>query len=358
MLCLSPHSTAKAAAGSPDDPVATTVSIDVRVVNVVATVRDKHGKIVSDLRKGDFTLEEDGHAVPVQYFSRETALPLTLGLLVDTSLSQTTVLDQEKSASKVFLQQMLRPEDVAFVLHFDREVELLQDLTSSKEKLEAALNELQTPSLHRGDDSPRSGGDPDSRDESGQGRSRGMHRSGTTLYDAIYLAANELMKKQQGRKALIVLSDGVDRGSKETLESAIEAAQRADIVVYSILFKGQEEFGNHHGFSRPSIGGPMGGPMGGGRRHGGGPRYPEEPRPDGKKILERVSKQTGGRMFEASKKEPVDQIYSAIEEELRNQYSLGFTPAKADSLGYHKLVLKTSEKDASVQARDGFYLTE
>jgi VWFA-related protein len=354
-LCLAQRAVANA-----DKPAdATTLSVDVKVVNLLATVRDKHGKIVSNLNKSDFTLEEDGHPAAIQYFSRETDLPLTLGLLVDTSLSQRTVLDQEKSASKAFLAQMLRDKDAAFVIHFDREVELLQDLTSSREKLESALNELQTPSLYQTTDSP--GSDPDSRDETGEGRRRGMHRGGgTELYDAIFLASDELMKKQRGRKAVIILSDGVDRGSKESLESAIEAAQRADTVVYAILFKGEQQFGEHHGgFGYPSRGGGMGGPMGGGGgRRGGGQRYPQEERPDGKKILERISKETGGRLFEVSKKQPVDQIYSSIEEELRNQYSLGFTPAKTDSLGYHKLVLKTNQKDAAVQTRDGFYLTQ
>jgi VWFA-related protein len=186
-----------------------------------------------------------------------------------------------------------------------------------------------------------------------------MRRGGTTLYDAIYLACDELMKKQQGRKALVVLSDGVDRGSKETLESAVEAAQRADTVVYAVLFKGEEDFGEHRGFGGPRIGGPYGGPMGGpygGGRRGGGGRYPQEQRPDGKKVLEQITRQTGGRLFELTKKQPLGQIYASIQEELRNQYNLGFTPPKNDAAGYHKLVLKAKGKDSEVQARDGFYL--
>jgi VWFA-related protein len=182
-----------------------------------------------------------------------------------------------------------------------------------------------------------------------------MHGSGTTLYDAIYLASDEVMKKQQGRKALIVLSDGVDRGSKESLESAIEEAQRADTIVYSVLFKGEDDSGNRGGFSFPGMGG--GGPMGGGGRRGGGRREPEEQRPDGKKILERLSKETGGRLFEVSKKQPIDAIYSSIEEDLRNQYNLGFTPGKAET-GYHKIMLKTNQRDTVVQSRDGFYLEQ
>jgi VWFA-related protein len=150
------------------------------------------------------------------------------------------------------------------------------------------------------------------------------------------------MSKQQGRKALIILSDGVDHGSKETLAEAIETAQRADTVVYSILFSDEEAY--HH-FDAHGMG-----PYGG---HGG--RSPAQERPDGKKILEQISKQTGGRLFEVSKKEPVEKIYADIEEELRNQYGLGYTPEKNQASGYHKIHLSTHNKDLKVQARDGYY---
>jgi VWFA-related protein len=332
-----------------------TVSVDVKVVNVLATVRDKHGKLLPNLSKDDFALEEDGRLVNIQYFSRDTDLPLTVGLLVDTSLSQRTVLEQEKNASKTFLDQMIREKDAAFVLHFDREVELLQDLTSSKEKLAEALEQLQTQAMRRRNE-PAGSGDSGDPDDTGPNERRGMRRGGTTLYDAIYLASDELMQKQKGRKAVVVLSDGVDRGSKEGLEGAIEAAQKADTIVYSIFFKGEEEFHERRGgFGYPGRGG-MDGPMGGPTRGGGG-RYPQEEHVDGKKILERISKETGGRMFEVSKKESVADIYGSIEEELRNQYNLGFTPDKARSSGYHKLALRTKQKDAAVQARDGYYLS-
>jgi len=350
-------STAGSESSANTETNAPTVSVDVKVVNVMATVRDKHGKILPDLTRNDFTLQEDSHPVNVQYFSKDSNLPLILGLLVDTSMSQRSVIDQEKSASGTFLDRVLRDKDSAFLIHFDKEVELLQDLTSSRQKLESAIESLQTRSLRDEDNNSRAGGPGSDDDDSRrQGRSRGMHRGGTTLYDAIYLASDELMKKQKGRKALVIVSDGVDRGSKETLESAIESAQRADTLVYSVYFKGEENFGEHRGgFSYPG----MGGPMGGGGRRGGGRREPEEQRPDGKKILERISKETGGRMFEASsKKEALDKIYATIEEELRNQYSLGFTPDKADSLGYHKLQLTTKQKDDHIQARDGFYLEQ
>lgn len=334
------------------------MSVNVKVVNVLATVRDKHGKIIPDLTKNDFTLQEDSHPVTIQYFSKETNLPLTLGLLVDTSMSQREVIDQEKAASKAFLDQVVRDKDSAFLIHFDREVELLQDLTSSHQKLDSAIESVQIRSLRDEDNTSRTNGPGPDDNSQGRGRGRGMHRGGTTLYDAVYLASDELMKKQQGRKALVILSDGVDRGSKESLESAVEAAQRADTLVYCVYFKGQEGVGEHRGgFGYPGMGGPMGGPMGGGRRRGGAGPYPQEERVDGKKILARISKETGGRMFEASsKKDALEKIYASIEEELRNQYSLGFTPAKDDSSGYHKLQLTTKQKDDQIQARLGFYL--
>jgi len=158
------------------------------------------------------------------------------------------------------------------------------------------------------------------------------------------------MKKQQGRKALIILSDGVDRGSKLALEQAIEAAQKSDTVIYSVLFKDDDSYDQGGGFGR--------GPFGGGMGRRGGSRFPQESRPDGKKVLERISKETGGRMFEVSKKQPIDKIYQSIAEELRNQYNLGYTPDKPDSDGsYHKIALKTKHKDLVVQARTGYYAT-
>ena len=292
------------------------INVTVKVVKVLATVRDKHHQIVSNLGKDDFLLEEDGRLQTITYFTRDTDLPLTLGLLVDTSESQRRVLDQERAASHNFLDDMLRENDQAFVIHFDREVELLQGLTSSQEKLANALQLL---------DATRPGG--------------------TLLYDAVFLASDEVIKKQQGRKALIVLSDGVDNVSKETLEDAIMTAQRADTVVYSILFADEQSYQN-----------PFGGFGGRGMgRHGGMGRFPQEQRPDGRGVLERISKQTGGRLFEVSKKEPIDQIFSTIEEELRNQYSLGYTPASDVRFGYHKIHLATKQKDMTVQTRAGYY---
>ncbi|MFN7997914.1 MAG: VWA domain-containing protein [Bryobacteraceae bacterium] len=356
-------------------------STDVKVVNLFATVRDKEGHIVSNLSKEDFTLQEDGRPQVIRYFSRESDLPLTLGLLVDTSLSQRQVIEQERTASYTFLEHVLREDkDHAFVLHFDREVELLQDLTASRQKLEKALQELEVAKPQSGQNGGNSGGGqsggggggypgggypgggypgggigfPGGRrrypgggypgggypggGQRGDGRLR--QRAGTTLYDAVLLASDDLMKKQAGRKALLVLSDGVDHGSKVPISEAIEAAQRSDSLVYSIYFTGNE-------------GGRFGGP-GMGRR-GGMPRSGEE-RPDGKKVLQRISKETGGGYFEVSKKEPIDKIYERIQEELRNQYSLGYTSDQPESEGaFRHIALTANKKGMIVQTREGYY---
>jgi len=313
----------------------TTFSTDVKVVNVLVTVRDKHGQIIANLNKDDFTLEEDERPQAIRYFSRETNLPLTLGLLIDTSMSQRRVLGAERSASDRFLDQVLREDkDMAFVIHFDREVELLRDLTSSRKDLQAALSQLEMPSGGRGGGYPLG--------------SRGRRGGGTMLYDAVLLASDELMKKQHGRKALIVLSDGVDTGSKVSLARAVESAQRADTLVYAILFADEQAYGR---------GGMGGGPRMGRRGpYGGGGRRPPQSRPDGKKILEQMAKETGGAFFEVSKKQPIEHIYERIQEELRNQYSLGYTPERPDAgPGFRKIRVTAKPKGLVVQAREGYY---
>src|SRR5271154_2261164 len=197
-----------------------TISVNVKLVSMFATVRDKHGALIRNLTKDDFVLQQDGHPQGITYFAPDSDLPLTLGLLVDTSGSQRRVLDQERDASHAFIDHLLREDkDKAFVIHFDREVELLQDLTSSRQKLEASLDQLGRPQFSQAGSGGSSGSDPGSDSSGGGGRGSpgGGGGGGTLLYDAVYLASDELMKKQQGRKAIVVLTDGVDRGSKETL---------------------------------------------------------------------------------------------------------------------------------------------
>ncbi len=335
-----------------------TLSVDVNVVTLPVTVRDKKGKIVTNLTKDDFVLEEDGKPQSIRYFNQETNLPLTVGLLVDTSMSERDNLDKERAASRTFLDQMItRPTDRAFVIHFDRDVELLQDLTADHGKLEKAVGEIDTqPAV---ENTPTS--------DQGSGAPR-RHGAGTLLYDAIFLACDEVMKKQTGRKAIVVLTDGEDRGSQETLNSAIESAQRSETIVYAIYYGGHEDhdrgFDNRgqddDPYDRGGYPGRRGGYPGGGYPGGypGGGRYPRQQQqngPNGKKILQRISQESGGRFFEVTKKDTVDDIYASIAEELRTQFVLGYTPPKDQSSGYHSIHLTTKNKDQAVQTRAGYF---
>jgi VWFA-related protein len=327
-----------------DDQEAT-FTADVKVVSVLATVRDKQGKIVNYLGKDDFVLAEDERPQVIKYFARETDLPLTLGLLVDTSTSQRRVLGEERDASYRFLDKVLRADkDLTFVIHFDHDTELLQDLTASRPALQRALDKLELPDDARAQmrGSGGGGGYP-----SGGG---GGRRAGTTLYDAIYLASDDMMKKQQGRKAVILLTDGVDNGSKTYLNEAIAAAQKSDTLVYSILFSDEE------GYGQQVMQSPMGGFGRGGMRRGGMNRPPVQQHPDGKKILKQISKETGGSFFEVSKKTPIDEIYDRIQEELRNQYNIGYTSDKTDSAsGFRTIKVTTKQSGMVVTAREGYY---
>jgi VWFA-related protein len=322
----------------------TTFSADVKVVSLFATVRDKQGQIVRDLRQSDFLLDEDGRPQTIRYFTQESNLPLTLGLLVDTSGSVSRVLPEERRASYRFFEQVLREDkDLAFIIHFDREVELLQDLTNSRRKLESALGDLRASDGGGGQRQgyPRGGGPVP---QQGGGR-----QPGTTLFDAVLLGSEDLMRKQSGRKAIILLSDGEDNGSKVSISRAIEAAQRADTMIYSIRFydpsSGQMPMGGY--------GGRMGGRRGGG--YPGRMPLPQASRPDGKKIMQRLSRETGGGYFEISRKLPLDKIYSRIEEELRHQYSIGYTPDEKAARGFRRIRLTTTQKTLVVQTRDGYY---
>jgi VWFA-related protein len=345
----------------PDQPV-TTLKVQAREVLLPVTVRDKKGKIVQTLKQDDFTLQQDGRPQTIKSFTHDTNLPFRIGMLVDTSRSEENALPGEKTASAKFVDQMLtKPDDKAFLLHFDHEVELLQDFTSSKDKLHHELDEMTTATGGGGGTVDGGSGDG----SEGRGGRRG---GGTQMYDAIYLSSNEVMLKQSGHKALILMSDGVDRGSKESLGDSIDAAEKANVSVYTIYFKGEEE---HHGMN-PGMGQGRHGGMGGGGYPGGGGGYPGggrggqrptgqgEAHVDGKKILEQIATRTGGRFFEAKKKDSFDEIYTQIAEELRGQYLLTYTPdkpaAKDDSDdGFHKISLKAKDDKFIVVTREGYY---
>lgn len=284
-----------------------TFTTDVKVVQVLATVTTKKGEIIRDLTKDDFILAENGRKQTIQYFSRETDLPLTIGLMIDTSLSQGKVMDAERHASASFMDQVLRPgKDQVFLMQFDMAVLTRQELTASLKKLDDALALVDTPS--REDLYHQVGG-------------------GTLLYDAVIKASKDFMQHQQGRKALILLTDGVDTGSDASLADAIDAAQLADTLVYSILFSDATFYG-----ALSFEGG------------------------HGRNVLMRLSRETGGGFFEVSKKLSIEQIYDAIQDELRSQYSLGYvsdTPVRVSE--FRKIALTTDKKDLVVHARDRYW---
>jgi VWFA-related protein len=353
-----------------DKPVAT-LKVQAREVLLPVTVRDKKGALVTNLNKADFTLTEDGRPQTIKSFTRESNLPFRVGLLVDTSRSVSGALESERAAAGKFVDLMV-PEapadgdagkskagkaDEGFLIHFDREVELLQDFTSSREKLHRELENMAATRQREDPNGPETTGDE--RDH----RSRG--RNGTQLYDAIFLASDELMKQKDGRKALVVFSDGVDHGSKDTLNDAVDAADRANLAVYTIYFKGEEA--RSEGFGFPGGGGRHGGGYPGGGYPGGGGGYPggghgrgggdnKQEAQDGKKIMQQIATRTGGHAYEAKKKEDLTPIYNQIAEELRGQYLLSYTPDVVDKEGgYHKIALKANKSDLTVATREGYY---
>lgn len=275
------------------------------MVTLFATVRDKTGAFVKGLTGEDFLLEEDGVPQNIRYFSRESDLPLAIGLLIDTSRSQTGVLESERRASYTFLDRVLHEDrDKAFVVQFDEKVEVLQGFTSSRQELARALSQLRTPG-----------------------------RFATLLYDAIRNSSENLMRRQRGRKAFVLLSDGVQFRGETSIETAIEYAQRADIMIFSIRFP------DHIRMYRP-----------------GRAALRAVTSEHGKKVLRRLSEETGGEFFEVSKDQTIEQIYAQIENLLRNQYSLGYTPERAGATGqYHKLRLRTKQPGLLVRTRAGYY---
>jgi VWFA-related protein len=277
-------------------PCAAQFTSSVQVVNVFVTVRNKKGELVRGLKREDFELREDGRTQAIRYFSAESDLPLTLGLLFDVSGSQRKVLEQQKGAARAFLAKMLRPGDAAFFVAFDRDVTLL----------DARGFEVLTT------------------DRTGS--------RGTALYDALLRAA-ERLAAEPGRKALVVLSDGIDTASNTRAEAAISALQRADTLVYPVHFYDRDVFA----FEVPS------------------------PALDnlraGKRMLEHIAKETGGTFHEVSGERTLEDSFVQIQEELRYQYSLGYSPASGRT-GYRKLRVQIKLRGLEVQARDGYFARE
>jgi VWFA-related protein len=283
------------------EPDAASFTSDVQVVNVLATVRDKQANFIRDLGMQDFALLEDGRPQTIKYFSRESDLPLTIGLMVDTSLSQVHVLDAERSASFRFIDDVLREtKDKVFVMQFDMNVKTMQPLTGLRADLQESLRLVNTPT---------------------RTELRSQYGGGTLLYDAISDASKEVMKNRQGRKALVILSDGGENGSDATLTETIQEAQRTNTLIYTILFS-DGGFGSDFG----------------------------------KRIMQRLAKETGGSYFEVSKKLNIDQVYARIEEDLRSQYSIGYVSDHPATISeFRRLQLTAKRPGLIVNARDRYW---
>ncbi|MGH9450657.1 MAG: VWA domain-containing protein [Terriglobia bacterium] len=291
------------------------LKVQTEVVNVYAVVTGKHGSVIPDLTKNDFELTDDGVPQPITYFSRATDTPLTLGIMVDTSPSQARVLPIEQAQATSFLREVMRPKDLAFVLHFDLTVELLQDFTPSVPSLVQAIGETE---INAGVQAPL----PSTFPSAQQGY--------THLYDAVWLACSrQLMANQTGRKVLILLTDGQDEGSKETLDSAIKAAQKADVMIYSIDIVDRSMYGHYAVYGGGYIGG---------------------------SVLKKLSQETGGELIRVGRKQDTAAAFEEIARQLRTQYLLGFSPTPRQRNGdYHRLRVRTINKDYRVQARQGYY---
>lgn len=293
-----------------DSPQGPTLKVSVNVVNVYAVVREKK-RLIPDLNRDDFEVTEDDVPQEVRYFSRQADTPLTLVLAVDTSPSQQRVLAGEQQASKQFASQVLRPKDEFAIIHFDLEVELLQDFTSDLQYLTRAIDETE---INGGGGGPLPGTFPNSRP------------CCTHLYDAVYLASAQMLKNEAGRKVIILVTDGQDEGSSETLDRSLEAAQKADVIVYSILLVDRGAYG------------------------GTGFGY------SGESVLSKLSTETGGRVIRADNPRNTSEAFQEIASELRTQYLLGYTPSNNKNDGtFRRIRVRVKQGHYEVQARRGYY---
>ncbi len=295
-----------------DEELPPSIQVDVDVVNILASVRDKRGGLVGNLGKDDFTVIEDGKPQTIKYFARETDLPLTIGLLVDVSRSQERLLDVERRAASQFFSEVLRKKDMAFLISFGEEAELLQDYTNSPKFLEAGLNQLRI-------NSGATGIHPGPVPTMTQPR-------GTVLFDAVYLAAQEKLRREVGRKVIVLITDGVDQGSRVKVAEAIEAAQKSDAVIYGIYYFDPGAYGGGF-FIHPSDA-----------------------------DLRKMAEQTGGQVFKVDRKHPLEEAFKELQEEMRSQYAIGYVPTNDTKDGsFRRVELRVKDKQLKVQARKGYY---
>jgi len=289
------------------------IRVDVELVNLFFSAREGRGGYVKGLNAEDFTLFEDGKPQQIKFFARETDLPLTLGLLVDVSRSQERLIETEKRASERFFEQVLREKDMAFLISFGPDTDLLQDYTNSPRLLRRGLDQLKVVGGVSGVYTPSTVPVP------GGGR-------GTVLYEAVWLAAKEKLRREVGRKAIVLITDGVDVGSRIKIGEAIEEAQRSDAIIYPVLFEDPR-------YTSAMFGGAS-----------------------GTGAMKRMAEETGGRMFRVDRNHSLEQIYGQIAEEMRTQYVIGYTSTNPSKDGtFRKVEIRPKDKKIRVQARKGYY---
>ncbi|HZY64022.1 MAG TPA: VWA domain-containing protein [Edaphobacter sp.] len=291
-----------------DDQAIETLKVNVNLVNVYFSVRDKNG-FITNLHKDDCAIYEDGELQTTKNFTQEKKLPLTIGILLDTSGSQQNVLPLEQQSGAEFLKDILTPKDEAFLISFDINVDLLADFTNSPQELKRAIDKA---SINTG---------------AGTGSVTGnSNPRGTLLYDAVYLAAHDKLAQSAGRKVIVILTDGQDQGSQENLKSAIEAAQKANTIVYVILVADRGFYG------------------------GFGMGY------TGAGDMDRLTKETGGRVINVGNNgKKLQDAFDQIQDELRTQYLASYTPKNAKIDGTYRKLDITCLKGQKVQARKGYY---
>jgi VWFA-related protein len=298
-----------------DEQPTTTFRANTNVVQLFFNVKDKKGGLIANLPKESFQIFEDGKPQTIKYFSANSDLPLTLGILIDASASQERVLDMEKQVGGAFLGQILRDKDMAFVISFDVGVNLLQDFTSSVRRLKTALNSAKINTGGQVSSIPGMGGGPVP--------TAGVPK-GTLLYDAVYLASHDEMAQQVDRKAMILLTDGEDQGSQYKIKDAIEAAQKADTIVYVLLCADRSFYG-FGGYS-------------------------------GDSEMKKMTAETGGRVIEVGNKtEKLKAAFDQISQELRSQYNAGYVPTNPVKNGGFRKVEIRSKDGYKMQARSGYF---
>ncbi len=296
------------AGGQQDQGQGPVIKTEVTLVNVFATVRDKNKRIVTDLKQDDFKISEDGHDEKISFFSKEMNLPITLGLLLDTSGSEQNMLPAIQDGGSRFLHRVLKKGDEAMIISFDSDVDLLSDFTDDRSILDRAINKarINIPGggMMAGNPGPIGGS---------------SNITGTALYDAIYLACGDKLNGEAGRKAIVIVTDAQDEGSKTRLEEAVEAAQRTDTVIHVLLVYD------------PRYGGNTG-------------------------VARKLTEDTGGRLIIVNSEKKLEEAFDQISEELRSQYMLGYYPTNNAKDGkFRKIKVDMTNHDLKVLARKGYY---